>query len=210
MTPISKNRIKLIILGAILLVIVIFLRIPIIILSINNGNSTEVAPNIGDTGSLTLSTASFIVSLIALVLTYHSLKITQVALKRTEIELQKREIEQRLELFYYPMSYYFKIKRDKETKDGLNDEDRRVRVRAYSHRFKARDRTKTEFENLYLDKTYLETGNQSQIEEDLIRYIGEDIQNYNDKIQELDNQLQALATDKESKKIGGKKKSYKE
>lgn len=108
------------------------------------------------------------------------------------------------------MSYYFKIKRDKETKDGLNDEDRRLRVRAYSHRFKARDRTKTEFENLYLDKTYLETGNKSQIEEDLIRYIGEDIQNYNDKIQELDNQLQALATDKESKKIGGKNKSYKE
>lgn len=210
MTPISKNRIKLIILGAILLVIVIFLRIPIIILSINNGNSTEVAPNIGDTGSLTLSTASFIVSLIALVLTYHSLKITQATLKRAEIELQKREIEQRLELFYYPMSYYFKIERDNELKDGMNDEDRRVRVRAYSHRFKADDRTKNEFQNLYLDKTYLETGNKSQIKDDLIKHIDEDIEKYNNKIQDLDNQLQAMAADNESKKIGSKKKSYNE
>lgn len=200
MDPISKNKIELIILGAILLIIVIFFRIPIIILDINNGNSTEVAPNIGDTDSTTLSIASFIVSIIALALTYRSLKITQVALKRTEIELKKREIEQRLELFYYPMSYYFKIANDKELKvDTLQDDDRRVRVRAYSYRFKADDRTKKEFENLYLDKTWFETENKAEMTDDLRNYIEEDIEKYNQQIQDLDNRLKSLTTDKEIK-----------
>lgn len=199
MAPIPKEKIELIILGAILLIIVIFFRIPMMILNINNGNSTEVAPNTGDTGSSTLSTASFIVSIIALVLTYHSLKITQVVLKRTEIELQKREIEQRLELFYYPMSYYFKIAHDKELKGGLSDDDRRVRVRAYSYRFKADDRTKNEFENLYIDKTYFETENKAEMTDNLRNYIDGDIDKYSQKIKDLDNRLQALATDKEIK-----------
>lgn len=203
--------------AVLLLILVASNVISLINLNLNNGNSTEVAANNKDIYFILQAFVSFLITLGALFLANRSLKITQDTLgitqdtlQLTKLEQQKRGIEQRLELFYYPMSYYFKIERDRETKDGLNDEDRRVRVRAYSYRFKADDKTREEFDKLYLDKEYIEKGNKSQIADNLFSFIEKDIKSYNDQLQDLDNQLQALAADNESKKIGSKKKSYNE
>lgn len=202
MASTSKDKFKLLyILVLILLASIIFSRIPTLILNLYNGNSTEVAANTEDTVSLILSAGSFIVAFIAMLLTNDSLEITQKVLQRTEIEEQKRDIEQRLELFYYPMSYYFKIAVGQETKEGLNEDDRRERVRAYQCRFKADERTREQLEEWYkhitnsLEPGKVKTG-KAQVQQDLITYISEDIVKYNNRIQDLNKQIQALTTDK--------------
>lgn len=210
MAPIPKDKIKLICrFGLIVLIFIIIIRIKTTILNLNNGNSTEVATNINDTVSLILSTASFIVALIAMVLTYNSLEITQDTLKRTEIEQQKRDIEQRLELFYNPMSYYFKIATGHETKGGLNDDDRRDRVRAYSYRFRADERTRTQIEKWNRDITDSAATGKAATQQNLITYISEDSLKYNTQIQDLNKQIQALTTDKEIEVTVAKKPWWK-
>lgn len=194
MVPIPKNRLKLIlILGTIPLIFVIIIRVPITLLTLNNGNSTEVAVNIADTVSLIIAMASFTVSLIAMVLTYNSLEITQNTLERTEKEQQIRDIEQRLELFYNPMSSYFKISVGRETKRGMNEDDRRERIRAYQHRFKANDETRKQFEEWYKHITGRATTGKAGAQQKLIKYIEEDIEKHNNRIQDLNKQIQELS-----------------
>lgn len=190
MAPIPKEKIKLMfICGFLILILIMIARSPKIFLDLNNGNLTDAGKDIYDTTYFVISTASFVVSFIAMVLTYNSQEITQDTLERTEIEQQKRDITQRLELFYNPMSSYFKIGVGHETKNGLNEDDRRDRVRAYQHRFKADDKTREKFEEWYKCITNPGENGKAIIQKDLVDLIEEDIKKYNKNIKDLDEQI---------------------
>jgi len=197
------------ILGFVLLIACIFIRIPIAICFYQSGNSTAVVKTDTDTVSSIFVTASFLVSVIAMALTYNSLKITQKTLKLTEIEQQKRDIEQRLELFYYPMSYYFKISTGHETKEGMKDEDRRGRVRTYSYRFRADEKTREQFEKWYTAISSTDATNKAEIAETLKNYINEDIERYEKLIQKHDEEVKALTNNKENEALMIKEPWYK-
>jgi len=190
MAPIPKEKIKLMYMsGLLILIFIIIVRSQKIFFDLNNGNSTEAGKDIYDTTYLVISTASFVVSFIAMILTYNSQEITQDTLERTEIEQQKRDITQRLELFYNPMSYYFKIANGHETKNGLSEDDRRDRVRAYQHRFKADDKTREKFEEWYKCITNPGENGKAIIQENLVDLIEKDVKKYNKNIKDLDEQI---------------------
>lgn len=202
--------------AGLLLILVAINVISLINLNLNNGNSTEVAANNTDIYFILQSFVSFLISLGALFLANRSLKITQDTLgitqdtlQLTKLEQQKRGIEQRLELFYYPISYYLTIAGGKELKDGMNDNDRRVRVRAYSHRCMADTKTRKKFEELYIDITNSEVTGKAIRKDELTSCINEDIKNYNTKIQDLNKQIQALTTYKEIEVTVAKKPWWK-
>lgn len=190
-----------------ILMSLIFIFAIVIILGVlyflyNSGNSKEAISAGMNTISFVISGASFFISTIAVLLTYESLKITreglkitQKTLKKTEIEQQIRDIEQRLDFFYYPMSNYFEIARGKQTKGGLNDDDRRDRIRAYSYRYQAQKRTREQIEKLYeVDK---DTTDKAEIKETLKKYIENDIKEYEKQIQKFKEDSQTLTNEKE-------------
>jgi hypothetical protein len=128
--------------GAVLALSSIIIEISLLYDPIKNGNVTEIITNAKESITFTLSTASVIISFVLLFMTNNSLDITENALKLTnttleltEIEQQKRDIEKRLELFYYPVSNHFEIKRGKGPKDGLSETDRRDLLHAESFRY---------------------------------------------------------------------------
>lgn len=112
------------------------------------------------------------------------------------------------------MSYYFKIAVGRETKNGLNEDDMRERIRAYQHRFKADDETRQKFEEWYkyitnsVETKKAETG-KAETQQDLIKCISKNILKYNTNIQDLNKQIQDLTTYKEIEVTVAKKSWWK-
>lgn len=116
--------------------------------------------------------------------TEKTLKLTEKTLKLTEIEQQKRDIEKRLELFYYPISNYFRIAQQHPQRTGLEDINRtRDRLHVESFRYLADKKTRKQIEIWRTDRS-----NKVENEFLLITYINADIKEYEKQIQELHNQ----------------------
>jgi len=133
-------------------------------------------------------------------MTENALKLTNTTLELTEIEQQKRDIEKRLELFYYPVSNHFEIKRGKGPKGGLSETDRRDLLHAESFRDLAHDITREQFE------TWREAETEKAAKQNsLTTSINADIKEYQKTLKDLEKEIQTLINQKTIEALGVKK-----